>query len=104
VRQIWFCNLGKNIGYEQNVKGKDFLRPVIILKKFNNEIFWAIPLTKSKKKDMAYYFTFVFKNNKNTAILSQLRMIDAKRLSYIAGKMSLDDFIKLTKKLKALFP
>ena len=29
-REIWFIKIGENIGFEQNGKGKDFLRPVIV--------------------------------------------------------------------------
>lgn len=33
-REIWYCALGVNVGFEQDGKGKDFLRPVIGIKKF----------------------------------------------------------------------
>ena len=39
-----------NIGYEQDGSGNDFIRPVVIIRKFNNEIFWGVPLTKTRKK------------------------------------------------------
>ena len=29
-REIWFLNLGENIGFEQNGKGDEFLRPVLV--------------------------------------------------------------------------
>ena len=29
-RDIWICNLGENIGFEEDGKGKDFTRPVLI--------------------------------------------------------------------------
>lgn len=45
-REIWFCHLGVNVGFEQDGNGDDFLRPVIVFRKFNKEVFWAIPLTK----------------------------------------------------------
>ena len=35
-REIWFTYLGVNIGFEQDGQGDKFLRPVIILRKFNN--------------------------------------------------------------------
>ena len=41
-RDIWFLNIGKNIGYEQNGKGEEFLRPVVVLRKFSNRYFLAI--------------------------------------------------------------
>lgn len=29
-REIYWANIGKNIGYEQNGKGKDFMRPLLM--------------------------------------------------------------------------
>lgn len=89
--------------------GEEFLRPVIVLRKFNNEVFWAIPLTKSEKKKSKkterYYYSFSFLPNvTSTAILSQMRLVDAKRLSRHIGTISDTDFAELKKKLKALLP
>ena len=103
-REIWFCRLGVNVGFEQDGTGEDFLRPVVIMRKFNNEIFWAVPLTKREKKT-EFYFTFsFFGRGKNTAILSQIRLIDARRLDYKIGEISKNDFQILKNKLKALLP
>ncbi|MDO8668621.1 MAG: type II toxin-antitoxin system PemK/MazF family toxin [bacterium] len=108
-REIWFCSLGANVGYEQDGNGEDFQRPVVILKKFNNEIFWGIPLTKIKrainKNSDKYYFVFSFvKDVKSAAILSQIRLIDGKRLSRVIGSIAKPEFKNLTKKLKELIP
>ncbi len=79
-REVWWCSLGFNVGFEQNGKGNNFARPVVIFKKFNNETFWAIPLT-TKVKTGKYYFLIDLKDGlKRVAVLSQLRLIDAKRL------------------------
>ncbi|HAT68344.1 MAG: hypothetical protein A2481_03390 [Candidatus Yonathbacteria bacterium RIFOXYC2_FULL_47_9] len=107
-REIWFCYLGTNVGFEQD-GSEEFLRPVIVFRKFNNEIFWAIPLTKSKKKLNAkiesYYYSFSFLPEVTSlAILSQIRLIDAKRLSRHIGTISEENFDELKKKLKALLP
>ena len=108
-REIWFCYLGANVGFEQDGQGEEFLRPVIILRKFNNEIFWAIPLTKSQKKKKEhtdrYYYAFSFVPEiVSVAILSQIRLVDAKRLSRHIGVMEENDFEKLNEKFKALLP
>jgi len=108
-REIWFCYLGTNVGFEQDGSDKDFLRPIVVIKKFNNQIFWGIPLTKAQKKiskrSEKYYYTFTFiKDIKSTAIISQIRLIDARRLSRHIGTMSDNEFDVLTKKLKALLP
>ena len=101
-RGIWFCILGKNIGYEQNGSGKQFLRPVIILKRFNDKICLIVPLTMTSKKGI-HYFNFSFIEDKiSTAILSQIRLIDSKRLVYKSGDISEDDFKELKEKLRKL--
>ena len=109
-REIWFCYIGHNIGFEQD-GDEDFLRPIVIFRKFDNDIFCAIPLTKSKnikpksKKVQKYYFNFSFlKGVENSAILSQIKLIDVKRLSHHVGSISEDDFDKLKQKLKELLP
>ena len=54
-RDVVFLKLGKNVGHEQDGVGKNFLRPVLVIKKFNNRLFWGVPLTK-KEKNSPYYF------------------------------------------------
>ena len=108
-REVWFCHLGANVGFKQDGIGNDFLRPVIVFRKFSSKIFWAVPLTKVDKetneKAAKYYFTFFLKERgKNCAILSQIRLVDARRLSYLIGEISEKDFVDLTKKLKGLLP
>jgi len=108
-REIWYCHLGENIGFEQDGRGEQFLRPIVIVRKFNNDIFWGVPLTRAQKT-LPFYFTFVIQsdtgpaNEKSTAVLSQIRLVDAKRLRRMIGHISRDDFATLTKKLKALLP
>jgi mRNA-degrading endonuclease toxin of MazEF toxin-antitoxin module len=102
--EVWFAKLGENIGYEQDGRGEDFLRPGLVLKKFNSSLLWIIPLTKTQKVGK-YYFSFSFsKNIVSVAILSQLRVIDSKRLEYRVGKMKTLEYVELTKKLKEIFP
>jgi mRNA interferase MazF len=103
-REVWYCHMGVNVGSEQDGKGLTFVRPVIIIKKFNNEIFWAIPLTSAIKKT-EYYFIACFDGHRaSSAILSQIRLIDAKRLSHKIHTLPHGDFLYLKKKLKALLP
>ena len=107
-RQVWYCHLGENIGFEQDGMGERFLRPVIVTRKFNNEIFWGVPLTHTQK-DLPFYFTFRIQSEtslgkSSTAILSQIRLIDAKRLRRMIGYISEKDLDLLKEKLKALLP
>lgn len=100
--EIWFCHIGENVGFEQDGRGENFLRPVIIVRKFNNQVFWALPLTKTVKAGQ-YYFPFSFQPGEtSTAILSQIRLLDAKRLKYKAGSMQPVDFTELKARIKQL--
>lgn len=101
-REVWFAYLGVNIGFEQDGQGDKFLRPVVILRKFNNEVFWGVPLTKTKKEGK-YYFKFSFNSDEQSiAIISQLRLVDAKRLLYKIGDIGEKDFSALKHKIRQL--
>ena len=103
-REIWFCYLGVNVGFEQDGSGDDFQRPVVIIRKFNNEVCWVIPLSKTDKRNQ-YYFPFNFDDTTvSVAIISQIRLLDGKRLSRKIGEMSENDFSQLINKIKALLP
>ena len=103
-REIWLCYLGVNVGFEQDGIGNDFQRPVVIIRKFNNEICWVIPLSKTKKRNK-YYFVFEFDTTTiSVAILSQIRLIDGQRLSRKIGEMNMEKFENLVNKIKALLP
>jgi len=79
-REIWFCHLGTNVGFEQDGKGENFGRPVIVFRKFNKEVFWGIPLTTREKGGKFYFPITMGDDEPRKAILSQLRLLDAKRL------------------------
>ena len=103
VREVWFCSVGANVGFEQDGGEERYLRPVIIIRKFNNEVLWALPCTKNVKKGIYYYRLEIGnQGQESTTILSQLRLIDAKRLQYNIGNISEKDFKELKKRLRAL--
>ncbi len=100
-RDIFFLKAGKNIGFEQNGKWEKFARPFIVIKKFNNNIFWGIPLS-TKEKKWKYYHSFLLKNTKQTAILSQFKIIDSKRLLDKIGMIDKENFDIIKQKIKNL--
>jgi mRNA interferase MazF len=102
-REIWWCSLGLNIGDEEFGKGLDFSRPVLIFKKFNNSMFFGVPLS-SKHKENKYYYNFDFKTLSQSALLSQVRILSSKRLLERMGKINLEEFENIKKALtKSLF-
>lgn len=97
-REIWFASVGCNIGHEEDGKGKDFQRPVIILKKLNFETFWGIPLT-SRFQDGKYFLPIDCNGVRSTAKLSQLKLFDSRRLIRRIGRIENSDMNLLKEKL-----
>lgn len=85
--EIWWCCVGINIGVEIFGKGKDFTRPVIILKKFDAKSFLGIPLTTQYKGNI-WHIPLLHNNKKQYAVLSQLRMFDSQRLIDKMGSLN----------------
>jgi hypothetical protein len=92
----------ENIWFEQNWKWDNFLRPVLVFKKFNKQLFYWIPLT-SKNKEWKFYYNFEFKKwIKSSAILSQMRLFDSKRLFRRYWMISKNFYEELSIKIKKL--
>jgi len=96
--EIYFINIGQNIGYEMYGKQEQFLRPVIIFRKINKYTFLAIPLT-SKIKNDKFHQVINFKERTNSAILTQIRTFDSKRLLYKIGKIDAETLNILEKRI-----
>ncbi|MBU4421686.1 type II toxin-antitoxin system PemK/MazF family toxin [Candidatus Parcubacteria bacterium] len=78
-REIWWASLGQNIGYERDGKNENFERPVLMIKVFNGEVLWVLPIT-SKDKTGKFYVRTEYEREKYSIILSQLRLISSQRL------------------------
>ena len=88
---IWWCDIGINVGIEIDGKSKQFSRPVLIYKKLGIQGFIGIPLT-TKHKNGSWYCDIDFQNKNQVAVLSQIRPYSVYRLSCRMG--SLDDVDK----------
>lgn len=98
TRDIFNVKVGKNIGFEQNGKGEEFVRPVVIYKKLTKDMFIGIPLTTTKR-DGSFFFHFEFIPNKTSvAILPQGKLFSSKRLLNKIGVINKNDFENLKKK------
>ena len=101
VGEVWMSNFGKNIGFEQNGSGNDFSRPVLIIKKFNNHMFWAVPLS-TKQKSFDFYFNYTDPNDqKVSVILAQLKLVSVKRLKRKLYEISNELLVQINTKLKS---
>mgnify|MGYP003467880987 CR=1 FL=1 len=77
--EVRWCRVGINIGDEVLGKGKSFVRPVLVLKKFSKNVFLGAPLT-SKVRLGDWYFPLESKGFRSSVILNQARLFDKKRL------------------------
>ncbi len=104
-REVWWCSLGANIGYEQDGSSELFTRPVVILSKFNLDACLIVPLTAKPKKGKYYFLVGDVSGRDAVAVLSQIRFVDRKRLALKIATMDQDTFDALTKAVvSACFP
>lgn len=78
-REIWWCSLGENVGFEEDGKNSLFERPVLVLRKFNKELFIGVPLTGKYKKS-PYYLRIIVGGTPRAAMVSQVRALSSRRL------------------------
>lgn len=100
-REVWWCSLGANVGDEEDGKGHSFTRPVLVLRKFNRRVFIGIPLSR-QLKDTPFYYRIHFKGGSQSLMLSQLRLLDAKRLRDRLGEISSYEMTEIIEKTKKL--
>jgi mRNA interferase MazF len=98
-REIWFCRAGINIGFEEDDSGDKFLRPFVVLKKFNESMFFGIPLTRTPRYGK-HYFTVADEHGISFGMLAQARVMDAKRLHYRSRIMPDTVFEELSNKFQ----
>ena len=97
---VWVCSVGINIGFEQNGTSNEFERPVLVVKKFNNKMYWVVPLS-SKQKPFDFYYNFTDPSERPVALISsQLRLISIQRFKREMYKLSDIDFDNLRAQLK----
>ena len=98
---VYWFNLGENIGVEEDGKGDLFSRPALAVRGFSGNLIWIVPLSHTSRSG-EYYHRFTFKGDPGAALLSQLRSIDTARISGRSlGKISDKDFRQIRHKLQA---
>jgi mRNA interferase MazF len=118
-REVAWIHLGENVGDEENGKGENFQRPVMVLKVFNKNIFFGIPLSTKIKNSNKYYFEAllisktednshkvlksVFQENTRSVMLTHARLYDTKRVIGHVGYIKKEDFEKIKIAFKAMF-
>jgi len=104
-KDIYWLKIGQNIGHEEYGKGKNFLRPVIIVRQLTKELFIGIPTTTATKEDNDYFHNIAYTNKKgetinSVAMLLQFRVFSKKRLLNKIGTLNKKSYVEIIEKLK----
>jgi mRNA interferase MazF len=100
TREIWWCSLGTNVGYEQDGTGDEQQRPVLILKGISKSTCFIIPLTTSPKQHKLRIPIGQVDGKAAVALMSQMRLIDTKRLVDKIGFLEQEVFAAVRKAAK----
>ena len=103
TRELWWCSLGVNAGSEQDGSGKNYDRPVLILKGLSRQTCIVLPITSSSEKHKMRIPIGEVQDKKASVIISQIRVIDTKRLIYKIRFLDKNIFNNITKTIKGLF-
>ena len=95
-REVWWCAVGVNMGVEVDGKHNDFERPVLVIKKFNGEMFWGVPLTTKERPQL---LRVEHEKGASYANLAQLRVMSTKRLLRKIGMITEESFKEVLEKL-----
>ncbi len=106
-RDIYWAKIGQNIGHEEYGKGKDFLRPIVVIRQLTSDLFIGVPTTTTAKEDNDYFHNINYTDKTNikinsTAMLLQLKVFSKKRLLNKIGTVDKQKFKIITEKLKSL--
>ena len=102
TREVWWCSLGLNVGYEQDGKHDFFERPALVVKKFNRDMVLVVPLTSKIREGNKYFLAFTHNNTRFSAIISQVRLISTKRLRRKMYSMDSAIFYSIVEKIKQM--
>ncbi len=106
-REIFWAKIGMNVGDEEYGKGREFVRPVIVIRQLTKDLFVGVPTTTSKKENNDYFHNicYIDKTNKeinSSAMILQQKVFSKKRLLNKIGTIDKEDFTKIVTKLKRL--
>ena len=91
-RELWWCTLGVNVGAELDGSGEGYRRPILILKGLSHQTCLVVPLTTSSKEHALRPSVGPVDGKAAHALLSQIRVIDTKRLVRKIGYLDQDVF------------
>ncbi len=100
-REIWWLSIGVNVGYEEDGKDSNFVRPVLIIRKFNKNIFLGVPLS-TKIKNNIYYIEITHQTRKISAMISQIKTFSSKRILNKIGELDNNNFNYVIERIREI--
>src|SRR6266403_5777832 len=94
-REVWHCLLGINVGQEQNGDRGSFLRPVLVIQRFGQHLFWVVPLSTKTPIASQHHHLFKISNVQYSALVTQLRVLDASRLVRKIYALDIENFYEI---------
>lgn len=101
-REIWWCALGLNVGFEQHSMSEDFSRPVVVIRRFTDDMFWGVPLTTKINDDVPFRVRITVDGVQNDAMILQMRSYDRKRLRRKLGVVPKLEFSRIINLIKSV--
>jgi mRNA-degrading endonuclease toxin of MazEF toxin-antitoxin module len=102
VRKLWWCELGLNVGTEQD-GGENFLRPVLVLRGFGISTCLVAPITTSERTHPLRVPIKMPNGTTAKVNVSQLRVVDTRRFIKNIGMLDIPTFRKIRKAARDLF-
>jgi len=101
-REIWWTSTGVNIGNEIDGKNDNFERPILIIKKFDENNFIGIPISTKYHLDNAVHKMFYNKESRYI-LIKQLRHYSSNRLLRLIMRVDEVEFSLIRDKVMNLF-
>jgi len=102
-RDVWWCRLGVNIGSEQDGKEREFTRPILIVAPMSDKTCLVVPLTISTETHRHRVSIGLIDNKQAKAIVSQMKVVDIKRLVLKIYRLDVNNFDKVKKSIRSFF-
>lgn len=100
-RDIWWVSIGVNVGFEEDGKNGNFVRPVLVIRKFNRKLFLGIPMS-TKIKDNPYYVPVTLDDREVSVLISQVRTFSSKRILNHIAKLDVGDYEKVMDRVQKM--
>lgn len=98
-REIWWCSVGLNVGYEIFGKDEIFTRPVLVVRKFSPYTFLGVPMTTGQRTGY-FRYPYSVKGRDGFLLFDQTRTYDSRRLADMILKVHPNDFEKIKRAMK----